>query len=586
MKDISRTDDLTPLKLQLTEMAVIANLLCQPVEAWPQVEQAGLSCGSFTDPTCRMVFDACREAQKRYPDVWDAVSVAQVLESVGELDKIGGYDRLLEWPEKHGAWQGVTGTHAAELKSAETLRKIYNHTLAVQQTLMNGELTLEEKVSFATDIPDFRRVAGVSSTVPTAAQLIERHTAGTPVLIDGLLRERELMLVAAPSKFGKSFLTYSLIRAFLRGDRWLGEFDCFGEGKRVLLIDNEVQERDLTQRLNWQLGDCPLDRLHVHCVRTEDGRGDSSVATIAEKMRDLRPALTIIDAVYKAYPTDGRFDENSNADVTRFLATIESAAAAAGSAVVMIHHSTKGTQSGKHSRDVGAGAGAWTRSPDCQLAIVEHAEDDCGVVSANVRTFRRRDPIGIRLDRDTMRWEGDASLDVTQLKGQVNAEERSRKGRETKDKLRDETLCKHDEKVLRTLTQHGSTWLPKSKVRELAGLNAPDGNGALTRLTASGAVSERTGKRRDSTEYLLSDRVAEVAAAEEQQLRNMREEKKSPSTPVRLSGTGGTVGEGEADSPDNGQLSDCPEANDTGKQVKSCKGRGKTRKNRTASSKE
>ncbi|MFN7769439.1 MAG: AAA family ATPase [Planctomycetaceae bacterium] len=584
MKNTSRTDDQTPLCLENTEKAVIGLLLCDPVNAWPKVKEARLSGASFTDPTCRIIFGSMQEADQKHPGQWDSATVAELLNKSGNLEDIGGHERLIDWPNQWAPWQGVVGTHADELRNAEILRKIHRHTLVVQQTLTNPDLTLAEKIEFATDIPDFRKIAGVSTTPPTLAQLVERYPEPTPILIDGLLRQRELMLIAAPSKFGKSFLSYSLIRAFLRGEKWLGSFDCFGDGKRVLLFDNEVQSADLTQRLKWVLRDCPTDRLFVHCVRTDDGRSDSSVATIAAMMSEIRPALTICDAIYKCYPVDGRFDENSNADVTRFLTTIEAAAAKAGSAVAMVHHSTKGSQGAKHSRDVGSGAGAWTRSPDTQLAIVEHEEDDCAIVTANNRTFRKRDPIGIRLDRETMRWELDESLDVTLVRGVVSAEERGRKNRDAREKLREETLKTHETKVLRALTQHGRTWLTKDAVLGHSGLSPANNNGALVRLVASGVVAQRPGKKRGWTEYLLAERVAEVAAIEQERDRNSHTQQ-FPLVPPELSGSGSTEGDPEPDNLTRQKQSGCRVANDTGNRRKP-KGKGKARRNRTAPSKD
>lgn len=250
----------------------------------------------------------------------------------------------------------------------------------------------------------------------------------------------------------------------------------------------------------------------------------------------------------------------------------------------MIHHSTKGSQSGKHSRDVGAGAGAWTRSPDTQIAIVEHEEADCAIVTANLRTFRKRDPIGIRLDRETMRWEIDESLDLTLLRGVVTAEERGRKSRESREKLREETLKGHETKVLRALTQHGRTWLTKDAVLGHSGLSPTNNNGALVRLVASGVVAQRSGKKRGWSEYLLAERVAEVAAIEQERDRNSHTQQ-FPLVPPELSGSGGTEGNPEPDNLTRQKQSGCRVANNTGNRRKpNCK--KKSRKNRTASSEE
>jgi hypothetical protein len=54
---------------------------------------------------------------------------------------------------------------------------------------------------------------------------------------------------------------------------------------------------------------------------------------------------------------------------------------------VLIHHTSKGNQSGKAITDVGAGAGSQSRATDTHLVLRPHKEDDVVVLEAAVRSW-------------------------------------------------------------------------------------------------------------------------------------------------------------------------------------------------------
>jgi hypothetical protein len=85
-----------------------------------------------------------------------------------------------------------------------------------------------------------------------------------------------------------------------------------------------------------------------------------------------------------------------------------------GAAFVLIHHASKGDQSGKSVTDVGAGAGAQSRATDTHLILRPHAEDKVVVLDAAVRSWPPVEPICLRWDFPT--WTPAPDLDASDLR--------------------------------------------------------------------------------------------------------------------------------------------------------------------------
>ncbi len=86
----------------------------------------------------------------------------------------------------------------------------------------------------------------------------------------------------------------------------------------------------------------------------------------------------------------------------------------AGSSLLLVHHASKGTQSGKAVTDVGAGAGAQSRATDTHLVLRPHQEDDCVVAEAVVRSWPPVAPRCLRWQFPL--WEPDDTLDPEALR--------------------------------------------------------------------------------------------------------------------------------------------------------------------------
>jgi RecA-family ATPase len=209
------------------------------------------------------------------------------------------------------------------------------------------------------DLPDAESAADFWDSIPPLR----------PALIDGVLRQGHKMLLAGPSKAGKSFALIALAVAIAEGKSWMG-FPC-AQGK-VWYVNLELDDisckhriRDVYEALGiepkntanldiWNLRgrSLPMDKLAPSMIRRAKRRGYSAI---------------IIDPIYKVITGD----ENSAEQMAHFCNQFDRVCAGADCAVIYCHHHSKGAQGGKRSMDRASGSGVFARDPDALLDMIE-----------------------------------------------------------------------------------------------------------------------------------------------------------------------------------------------------------------------
>jgi hypothetical protein len=132
--------------------------------------------------------------------------------------------------------------------------------------------------------------------------------------------------------------------------------------------------------------------------------------------------VVILDAFYRFLPRDT--DENDNGTIASIYSQLDQYADRLGCCFILIHHSTKGTQSEKAVTDVGAGAGSQSRATDTHLVLRQHEQDGAVVLDAAVRSWAPIDPVCLRWQFPI--WTPDENLDPSDLK-RANSKRRERK---------------------------------------------------------------------------------------------------------------------------------------------------------------
>jgi len=259
--------------------------------------------------------------------------------------------------------------------------------------------------------------ASASAAVPLFDDIYELVSA-SPVMrrpvIHGLLREGETMNVISAPKMGKSWLVLDLAMSIATGRDWMG-FRC--ERGDVLILDNELHRETIANRIPRVAAARGLEMSayapHV-CVRSLRGQLQDlfSLGTLFQSLPAGRFKVIILDAFYRFMPMN--MDENDNGTMSSLYNHIDRYADVLGCSFVLIHHSTKGNQSGKAVTDVGAGAGSQSRATDTHLVLRPHEEASTVVFDAAVRSWPPCQPRCLRWEFPI--WSPADELDPSQLK--------------------------------------------------------------------------------------------------------------------------------------------------------------------------
>ncbi len=191
-----------------------------------------------------------------------------------------------------------------------------------------------------------------------------------PPLIDGVLRQGHKMLLAGPSKAGKSFALIQLCIAIAEGRPWLGRFAC-AQGK-VLYINLELDRASCLHRFKDVYAALGFEPAGIRNIELWNLRGasvpmDQLAPKLIRRAAKKHYIAVVIDPIYKVITGD----ENSADQMARFCNQFDLVCRALGCAVIYCHHHSKGAQGGKRSMDRASGSGVFARDPDAMLDMTE-----------------------------------------------------------------------------------------------------------------------------------------------------------------------------------------------------------------------
>ena len=209
------------------------------------------------------------------------------------------------------------------------------------------------------DLPDPESMADVWDNLPELA----------PPLIDGVLRQGHKMLIAGPSKAGKSYALIELCCAIAEGKKWL-EWNCT-QGK-VMYVNLELDRASCLHRFKdvyTALGIAPdnLSNIDIWNLRGRSGPMDKLAPKLIRRASKKNYIAIIIDPIYKVITGD----ENSADQMAHFCNQFDKVCTELGCAVIYCHHHSKGAQGGKRSMDRASGSGVFARDPDALIDLVE-----------------------------------------------------------------------------------------------------------------------------------------------------------------------------------------------------------------------
>lgn len=202
-----------------------------------------------------------------------------------------------------------------------------------------------------------------------AADFWENIPPLNPCLIDNVLRQGHKMLIAGPSKAGKSFALIELAIAIAEGKSWMG-FKC-AQGK-VWYINLELDDISCKHRIKdvYKAMNIPPDNLSNLDIWNLRGRSqpmDKLAPKLIRRAREKKYIAIIIDPIYKVITGD----ENSADQMAAFCNQFDKICTELNTAVIYCHHHSKGSQAGKRTMDRASGSGVFARDPDALIDMSE-----------------------------------------------------------------------------------------------------------------------------------------------------------------------------------------------------------------------
>lgn len=209
------------------------------------------------------------------------------------------------------------------------------------------------------DLPELESLISVWDNLPELS----------PPLIDGVLRQGHKMLIAGPSKAGKSYALIELSIAIAEGRKWLN-WPC-AQG-RVMYVNLELDRssclhrfKDVYQALGWQPKN--LNNIDIWNLRGKSVPMDKLAPKLIRRAAKKNYIAIIIDPIYKVITGD----ENSADQMAHFCNQFDLVCHELGAAVIYCHHHSKGYQGQKRSMDRASGSGVFARDPDALLDLIE-----------------------------------------------------------------------------------------------------------------------------------------------------------------------------------------------------------------------
>ena len=271
---------------------------------------------------------------------------------------------------------------------------------------------------------------GMGDDLPAIISLEEYAHDPLPVpepIIGGVLRQGHKMLIAGPSKAGKSFLLMELAAAFAEGSSWIG-FSC-KQGK-VLYLNMEIDPASFGSRFMTIYDALDLKERHLKNVNVWNLRGravplNELAPKIIRRVKDKGYIAVIIDPIYKVLTGD----ENSASDMGQFCNQFDKICSETGVSIIYCHHHSKGANGNMAAMNRASGSGVFARDPDAQLDMIElelpdYLKDETGVTAWRIepilrefRSFGHRD---VWFDYPLHRLDDKGELDMLTPSGMRN----------------------------------------------------------------------------------------------------------------------------------------------------------------------
>lgn len=233
-------------------------------------------------------------------------------------------------------------------------------------------------------------------------ELVRYESVVRKIIIEDILKDKQIMLYSGDSKSGKSHAMLNLAICIATGGQWLGK-QC-AQGK-VLYLNLEVSPEDFVERLDAILERMSIPKGQIQGVlKIFHGRGNAFIAnakTTGEIIKKIEKmvlkedySVIFIDPFYII----NKANENDNTAITQTLLQFGVIAESCNVSIIIPHHFAKGYAGDKKQIDRNSGAGTLARFPDSILTMTGLTIDKYFRLEGTLRSFKQLDPINVRFE--------------------------------------------------------------------------------------------------------------------------------------------------------------------------------------------
>jgi hypothetical protein len=242
-----------------------------------------------------------------------------------------------------------------------------------------------------------------------------------PYIIDGFLRQGEVLLLGAESKSRKSWLAQDAGFAVAAGLPWLadksGAHGFATAQARVHVFDLELSPAEMRYRLAKARGnrfaDAPEDAAAMTARIAAYSFDGQNVKDIMEHFEELKATvapgdLVIVDCLYRLCP-----DGNEVAPLAAILETVKRFASETQAGVIVVDHFRKAGDDKARNRF----AGSFVKQASAStLVAIEVTADDVLVLNIDARTFHGCNKVHARFNPDTYAFNRLPEIEVEKAK--------------------------------------------------------------------------------------------------------------------------------------------------------------------------
>ncbi len=363
-----------------SERALVGALLQDAETVFPLADAAGISSESFTDTDCIRAWRAAALLRHRKTTV-DPATVAGAMDgdSYGNIVTLG--DMVCLCPTTESA-----ATYCKQVAEAQYRRKVNAAArMAAEQSDKGGDIeVIVENLRKATEPLG----GAVRLQFMEAAELIETEPPPLDPIIEGCFERGDKVELVAGSKQRKSFFLIDLLFHLAVGRDWLGF--KIPKRRRVVYVNLELKDAWIHRRIRRNARAYGISADEVRgFFRIVNARGKGAVVrnSLAAMMRRERDVdLVAVDPRYKLMKPGE--SENQGEGVAGILAMMDEIAEG-GSAVLVVHHDSKGEQGDKSVADRGGGSGWAGRDVDAKFTLSPQRDepDTAAVVESLCRNY-------------------------------------------------------------------------------------------------------------------------------------------------------------------------------------------------------